>query len=236
MRTIAGLILEKILHDSKNRHLLCWNGEGPESAAYDCGCCLTWPGTFTLQHDCPCVCHQRIEEMASLPHISLWLIAMEAMDALPPFFASFEEEKNYKKEVAASHASLRSTWGTYSACDCAFCEDVRREDARVIGKAVSVTDDGTVTVELLPEVRPARDVFKEPELCEMYNTMCERSQRVYMSFEEWVVGVDYLLRQRVGYKPIEDSFMDSLYNPSTKLKGMCFNLDVYDAVNRTTNG
>lgn len=131
-RTKAGIILEKILSENKHRYLWCWNGEGDgdENYPYDCACCLVEDDFLSMS--CGCTCHTRIEEMASHPHIRLWLVAMEAMDELPPFFASYAEKLIYSKKCAAEHASSRVDWTPeqmkiLGPCRCEYCEFARND-------------------------------------------------------------------------------------------------------------
>ena len=73
MRTKAGLLLEKLLNQLPNsyRDLFCWNGE----PGINCSSCTV---------SCQCQCHERFEEMAQLPHIKLWLLALEAKELIEP--------------------------------------------------------------------------------------------------------------------------------------------------------
>lgn len=128
------IILEKILSENKHRYLWCWNGEENE-AAYDCACCLTWSGGTEddfLVNSCGCICHSRIEEMATHPNIRLWLVALKAMDELPPFFASYAEKLTYSKKLVVEHAALRVDWTPeqmkiLGPCRCEFCEFARND-------------------------------------------------------------------------------------------------------------
>jgi hypothetical protein len=128
-RTKAGLLLEKILNGNKHRYLLCWNGEREDSeeSPYDCACCITWSDNELYQR-CGCICHERIEEMARVPHIKLWLLALESMDELPKFFTSYAEKLTYCKPIAAQHEEHRQgriTKYDFGPCKCEFCEFVR---------------------------------------------------------------------------------------------------------------
>jgi hypothetical protein len=134
-RTKAGIILEKILSENKHRYLWCWNGEGEgdESYPYDCACCLTWSGGTEddfLVNSCGCICHTRIEEMASHPHVRLWLVAMKAMDELPRFFSSYDDKLAYSKEMFATHAQAAIEFYKGRPCECEFCEFVRADLTR----------------------------------------------------------------------------------------------------------
>ena len=141
-RTESGLNLEKIFSELKHRYLFCWNGE-PEGSTYDCGCCMTWPDDATYRV-CGCVCHERIEEMANLPHIKLWLVAMKSMGELPPFFSSRQEKLAYCIEQAKEHEAHRNNWGTsilsIPPCPCEYCrfarEEARWEQAPLVGAGV----------------------------------------------------------------------------------------------------
>ena len=137
-RTKAGIILEKILSENKYRYLWCWDWEERDDASYDCACCLTWSGGTEddfLANSCGCICHARIEEMSTLPNIRLWLVAMKAMDELPPFFASYAAKLTYSKKLLVEHAALRADWTPeqmriLGPCGCEYCQ-FARDDLKV---------------------------------------------------------------------------------------------------------
>lgn len=113
-RTKAGLILEKLLNESKYRWLWCWKGDDDPSA-YDCACCIMWPNDNVLS-ECECICHTRIEEIASLTSIRMWLLAAEGAGELPKFFTSYRDKLIYCKEIASKHYSMDYP------CPCEFCK------------------------------------------------------------------------------------------------------------------
>src|SRR5208337_746354 len=89
-----ALTLERILAECRHRHLFCWNGE--QGDAYDCACCIAYLSDDLLC-DCGCPCHERIDALARIPSMALWLRAMAGMQALPPFFSSEDEKVAYLK-------------------------------------------------------------------------------------------------------------------------------------------
>ena len=91
-RTKEALLLERILQKS-NRYLFCWNGESSDDS-YDCACCITYLDDKMLC-DCACTCHERIDAMARISSVVLWLRTLEGMKILPPFFSSEDEKVTY---------------------------------------------------------------------------------------------------------------------------------------------
>ena len=136
IRTKEGLILEKLLHDLKHRYLFCWNGEtGSAADAYDCACCMIWD--TPEDGFCGCVCHERIEKMATQSGVRLWLLASEAMGALPRFFTSYEDKLQYCKEVSRIHKQEQANGSSYELLGlCEFCEFVRQHEVREAKQAV----------------------------------------------------------------------------------------------------
>lgn len=112
-RTQEALTLEKILQGCRHKYLFCWNGEGGDSL-YDCACCITYL-TDELLCDCQCPCHERIDAMAQIPNVMLWLRAMIAMQVVPPFFSSEDEKVAYLE--AHPHSS---------GCECEDCQFLER--------------------------------------------------------------------------------------------------------------
>jgi hypothetical protein len=141
-RTKQGLILEKILSSCKDRYLLCWNGEDDP---YDCACCLTWPADQSPS--CGCICHTRIEEMVSHPHIKLWLVAAEAMEHLPFYPSSYEEKLAHSRTIAALHKST----AYITDCTCSDCEDVREADAKEAAKKLGDMYSSHITSDASPK-------------------------------------------------------------------------------------
>lgn len=162
-RTKAGIILEKILSENKHRYLWCWNGETEEdeNSSYDCACCLTWAGGTEDEflHFCGCVCHIRIEAMASNPHVRLWLVALEAMKELPPFFASYAEKLIYSIGILKQHTEYttgcrQQSLGKHSIpdCICEYCE-FARNDVKVRKFAIEGQDNSHIS-----DAEPAKPV------------------------------------------------------------------------------
>ena len=116
-RTPEALTLERIL-SGKERYLYCWNGE-QEHSAYDCACCMTYL-TDEILCNCGCPCHERIDAMARIPSVTLWLRALKAMNELPPFFES-EDEKV---------AWLEAHPHTYCEGMCEDCQFLKRVKLR----------------------------------------------------------------------------------------------------------
>src|SRR5277367_1587815 len=125
-RSQEALLLERILHSTKHRYLLCWNGESSEDA-YDCACCITWLDDPQLS-GCGCQCHARIDAMAQVPAITLWLRTMPAMDVLPPFFSSEDE----KVAFLEAHPHRED-------CDCEDCMFLGRVRKRKAQEAAEKT-------------------------------------------------------------------------------------------------
>ena|SRR5271154_7065651 len=92
-RTREALTLERILQGCRHKYLFCWNGESGDTA-YDCACCITYLTDEQLC-SCGCPCHERIDAMAQIPSMTLWLRTMMAMNELPPFFSSEDEKVAY---------------------------------------------------------------------------------------------------------------------------------------------
>ncbi len=161
-RTKAGLILEKLLHDNKHRWLFCWNGEH-EDAAYDCACCLTWPND-ELYTNCGCLCHTRIEAMARITDMKLFLLAAEAMGELPKFFASYAEKLTYSKPILVEHEEHRKSHISvydFGPCTCEFCE-FARNDPKIRKFEIEGEDNSHVCSDEKPPLRcyPETEVGK----------------------------------------------------------------------------
>jgi hypothetical protein len=134
-RTKAGLILEKLLSSNQARWLWCWTGNdsSPFAEAYDCACCMTWQDDSLLSN-CGCHCHARIEEMASLPNIRMWLLAAEGAGELPRFFTSYHDKLKYCREVASKHGE----------CTCSFC-DFANNDLKIRKFPLNGEDNSNVS-------------------------------------------------------------------------------------------
>jgi len=117
-RTREALTLEKILQGCKHKYLFCWNGENDE--AYDCACCITYLTDEQLC-SCGCSCHERIDAIARIPSMALWLRALAGMQALPPFFSS-EDEK-------IAHLEVNPHRPDCGCEDCLFLGRVRKRKA-----------------------------------------------------------------------------------------------------------
>jgi hypothetical protein len=128
-RSQVGLLFERLLSSMHAwdgrplRYLFCYNGEDPGDS-YDCACCLTWPND-EMYRSCPCICHERIEKMATAGDIPLLFYALGTKNALPEFPASMEDEKDlreiYIKEKWAHFHNTNGKYANYSPLVCSVC-------------------------------------------------------------------------------------------------------------------
>lgn len=128
-RTQAGLVLERLLKSMKAwnghslRYLLCYNG-GEPNAPYDCACCFTWPDDELFQ-SCRCICHERIEKMATCGDMPLLIRTLTAMGEIPTFPSSADEQQRWHREALergdSHHHNTNGHFANYPKMVCSIC-------------------------------------------------------------------------------------------------------------------
>jgi hypothetical protein len=132
-RTKQGQILEQLLHGMKCRYVLCWNGDstGGGWGPYDCACCITYAGDEPT--GCGCVCHDRIEAMASSRDMLMFLLALEASEEMPFIPKNYEDWMAYNRKLKREHDAYREEHPALvadaSKC-CDACKMVLEQEAR----------------------------------------------------------------------------------------------------------